>query len=86
MIRTRTASVNVKENTKTVNENLVTGSRKTKAMIRGVSWALASCTAINKAEQTKMMKVNIEEAIIPNTVRAVSGVMPASQSRVSSRP
>ena len=49
-------------------------------MIRGVSWVLASCTAISKAEHTNTMKVNIDEAIISSTVRTVSGLMPDSQS------
>ena len=45
---------------------------------------MASCTAINRAEQTKTMKVNIDKAIIPNTLRAVSGLMPDSHPSFSS--
>ena len=80
MIRTSTACEKVKVNTNTVNEIFVTGSRNTRAMIRGVSWVLASCTAISKAEHTNTMKLNIDEAIISSTVRTVSGLMPDSQS------
>ena len=79
LIRTRTAREKVKVNTNSVNESFVTGSRNTMAMIRGVSWALANCTAISRAEQTKTMNVNIDEAIIPRTARAVSGLMADSQ-------
>ena len=84
LIRTRTEREKVKVKVNTVKENLVTGSRKTMAMIRGVSWALASCTAINRAEQTKTMNVNIDEAIIPSTVRTVSGLIVEFQPSLSS--
>ena len=43
------------------------------AMMRGVSWALASWTATNSADETKTMNVNIDAAIVPSTARAVSG-------------
>src|SRR3974377_1538915 len=83
-MRIRTASENVKMKTNTVTENLVTGSLNTMAMIRGESWVLASCTAINRAEETKMMKVNIEEANVPNTTLVVSRLSVDSQPNVSS--
>jgi hypothetical protein len=60
-------------NTKTVNETLITLFLKRKTMIRGVSWALASCTARRSAEETKMMKVNIAEAMVTMTILATSG-------------
>ncbi len=49
------------------------------AMIRGVSWALASCTATSNAEQTKTTNVNIDEAKVANTARAASGLTVDSQ-------
>ena len=36
--------MNVKVKTNTTNESLVTGSLNTMAMMRGLSWELASCT------------------------------------------
>ena len=49
------------------------------AMMRGVSCALASCTATSNAEETNTMNVNIAEAMVPNSVRAASGPILASQ-------
>jgi len=70
--------------TNIVKENFVTGSRNMMAITRGVSCALASCKAISKAEQTKTMKVNIDEAIISSTALAVSGWMADSKANLSS--
>src|SRR5207245_11380434 len=72
LMRIRAARENVKAKTSSVKENLITGSRKTRAMMRGVRAALASCTATKSAEQTKTMAVNSAEAMVPSTVRAVS--------------
>src|SRR5262245_24319373 len=72
-MRSSAASVKVKLKTNRVKEYLVIGSRKTRAMMRGVSAALASCTATSRAVQTKTMDVNSEEARVPNTVLAVAG-------------
>src|SRR4051794_39247988 len=72
-MRISTASDRVKVYTKTVSENLVTGSLKTKAMMRGVNWPLASCTASSKVEERKTMKVSIAAAKVPMTRRAASG-------------
>ena len=69
----------VKAKTNTANENFVTGSLKTIAMMRGVSWALASWTATSSAEETNTMNVNIDEANVPSTVRAASGWKPDLQ-------
>ena len=69
----RAESEKVKVKTNSVKENLVTGSRKTMAMMRGVSWALTSWTATSSAEQTKTMEVSMAEAKVPSTARAVSG-------------
>ena len=76
----------MKVKTNTVKENLVTGSLNTMAMMRGVSWALASCTATSRAEETKTMNVNIDAAKVPSTARAVSGLMADSQPIASSVP
>jgi len=76
----------VKVNTKSVKEYFVTGLRKTRAMMRDVSWALASCTATSKAEETKTMKVNMDAARVSSTVRALSGSLPACQPVASSIP
>ena len=65
--RTRTARVKVKVKTKTTKETLVIGSLNTIAMMRGVSWELASWTDTKRAEETNTMKVNIEEAMVPRT-------------------
>ena len=78
-MRTRTARENVKVKTNTVKETLVPRSLNTMAMIRGVSWALASCTATSNAEQTKTTNVNIDEAKVANTARAASGLTVDSQ-------
>src|SRR5262249_21077306 len=67
------ARENVNVNTSSVKENFVTGSRKTMPMMRGVSAALASCTATRSAEQTKTMVVNSAEARVPSTAVAVPG-------------
>ena len=80
----------VKVKTNAVNENFVTGSLKTIAMMRGVSWALASWTATSSAEETKTISVNMDEANAPSTVRAASGSKPdlqpiAASTRCSSR-
>jgi hypothetical protein len=40
-------------------------------MTRGVSCELASCTATKSADETNTIKVNIEEAIVPNAAWAV---------------
>ena len=74
MMRMRAARVNVKVKTKTVNEDFVTGSLKTIAMMRGVSCELASCTATKSADETKTMNVNIEAAMVPSTAWAVLGL------------
>ncbi len=79
MTRTRVARQKVKVNTNSVNDPFVTGSRKTKAMTRGVSWALASWTATSSAEETNTTKVNMDAAIVPSTARAVSGGMSDTQ-------
>ena len=55
-----------------VKANLVTGSLYTMPRMRGVSAALASCTATSSAVQTKTMAVNSAEAMVPSTARAVS--------------
>ena len=85
-IRTSTAREKVNVNMNTVNENFVTGSRKTMAMMRGVSCVLASCTATSSAEETKTMNVNMADAIVPSTVREVSGLTVASHPNASSIP
>jgi uncharacterized protein YgiM (DUF1202 family) len=72
---TRTASEKVKTKVKRAREYFVSGLVKTRAMMRGVSWALANWKATSKAEERKTMNVNIDEAIVPSTVRAFSGVM-----------
>src|SRR5947209_7647469 len=58
LMRIRAARENVKVKTRSVNEDLVTGSRNTMPMIRGVRAALASWTATSSAEQIKTMVVN----------------------------
>src|SRR5262245_25573571 len=63
-------------NTNTMSDHLVTGSRKTKPIIRGVSCELASWTATSKAEETNTMKVNMDDAKVPKTDWAVSGLTP----------
>src|SRR5262249_52916047 len=73
LIRINAASEKVKVKTSSVKENFVTGSLNTRAMMRGVSAALASWTATSSAVQTKTMEVNSAEAIVPSTARAVSG-------------
>src|SRR5438477_12212576 len=62
----------------TTKEILVTGSRNTMAMMRGVSCELASCTATNNADDTKTMNVNMEAAMVPSTAWAVLGLSPDS--------
>ena len=47
-------------------------------MIRGVSCALASCTATSRMEKTKTMNVSMDEASAPSTARAPSGPTTAS--------
>ena len=42
-------------------------------MTRGVSWALASCSVISRAEHTKMMSVNIDAAMVARSVIALAG-------------
>src|SRR4051794_22672612 len=81
VILSRAASEKVNVNKNTVKEDLVTGSRKTRAMMRGVSAALASWTATSSAEQTKTMDVNSDDAMVPSTARAVSGCTGDSQLR-----
>src|SRR5262245_41885386 len=78
-IRSRAPSENVKVKTSSVNVNLVTGSRKTMPMMRGVSAALASCTATRSDEQMKTTVVNSEEARVASTVIAVPGSIVDSQ-------
>ena len=60
----------VKAKTNTVKENLVTGSRNTMAMMRGVSCELASCTETKSADETKTINVNIDEAMVASTARS----------------
>ena len=59
--------------TNAVNENFVIVSLKTTAMMRGVSWPLASWTATSSAEDTKTISVKIVEANALSTDRAASG-------------
>ena len=73
-MRNSTASVKVKVKTKAAMASFITGSRKRKAMMRGVSWALASWTASKRTEERKTMKVNMEAARVPRTARAPSGL------------
>ena len=70
VIRIKTDSEKVNAKTKMTRANLVTGSRKTMAMMRGVSSELASCTATSNAEETKTMNVNIDAAIVPSKASA----------------
>ncbi len=42
-------------------------------MIRGVSCALASCTATSRMEKTKTMNVSMDEESAPSSARAPSG-------------
>src|SRR5215471_3201060 len=72
-IRTRAASDNVKVKTNMVSENFVTQSLNTKAIIRGVNWALASWTASSNAEERKTIKVSIAAASVPIAARRESG-------------
>ena len=60
-------------NTNTVIDSLVMGSLKTKAIMRGVSWALANCTATSSADETKMIKVNMDDARVARNPRVASG-------------
>src|SRR5687768_13663893 len=71
--RTSAAMVTAKVKTNNVSDHFITGSRKTMAMSRGESWALASWNAMSKADDTKMTNVNIDEASAAKTVRASSG-------------
>src|SRR5277367_2203078 len=82
----RIITANVKANVKTnsIDENLVTGSRNTMPIIRGVNCALASCTATKSAEHTNTINVNIDEASVPSTARAVSGSIVDSQPSAAS--
>src|SRR5262249_16439249 len=72
-MRIRAESEKVKVKTSIAKENLVIGSRKTRAMMRGVSAALASCTATRSAVQTNTMEVNSDEAMVASTAVAVAG-------------
>ena len=62
MIRISAASVKEKVKTNSVKESFVNRFCNTRPITRGVSCALASCTVIRSAEQTKTMSVNIAEA------------------------
>src|SRR5262245_65072614 len=84
LIRARAVSEKPKVKTKNVRAKRVTGSLKMRAMIRGVSRALASCTATRRAEEAKTTNVNSEAATVPSTARAVSGSMLDSQHPPSS--
>src|SRR5262249_10557042 len=64
LMRTSTDSVKVKVNIKSVIDTFITGFLNTIAMIRGVSWELASCTATSKADDTNTTSVNIDAAIV----------------------
>jgi hypothetical protein len=77
--RTRTPREKEEVKTNTTRATLVIGSRNTIAMMRGVSWELASCTATSSAEDTNTMNVNIDEAMVPRTAWAVPGSMPDSR-------
>src|SRR5215831_17104383 len=76
----RTATDRVKVYTKIVSDSFVTGSLKTNAIMRGVSCPLASCTATSRVEERNTMKVSIDPARIPMTVRMDSGEYEDSQS------
>ena len=67
MIRTRAASVKEKVKTNSVNDSFVTQFCNTGPMTRGVSWALASCTVISSAEETKTISANIDAAMLAET-------------------
>src|SRR5215217_2042418 len=85
LIRRTAATVRVNVKTNTVSENFVIGSLNTRAMIRGVSWALASCRAINSAEETNTTNENIADARVIRTVREASGFRSIRQPNVRSQ-
>jgi integrase len=51
----------------------IDGLRKTIPMIRGESWALASCNTTSRADDTNTTNVKIDAAKVPSTARAPSG-------------
>jgi hypothetical protein len=50
------------------------GTENVKAMIREVSWPLASCTIRSRADKAKTINVNMDDANPPRTSRAPSTV------------
>jgi hypothetical protein len=52
--------------------------RKVAAITRGVSWVLATCTAISNAGSTNTRSVSIEAASMASSARAPSSPNPRS--------
>ena len=85
---TRTRTANEKENTNrnSVRVHLVILFSNNTPIMRGVSWALASCTTRRRDEQMKTMKVNIDPATVPSIERTEFGSMvPTEPSSVSNQ-
>src|SRR5215212_5346479 len=79
--RASTPTEKVKVKVKSASAIFLKGSRYTTAMMRGVNCALASCTATSTAEQTRAISVNMDEATMLMTSRAVSRLTSVVQSK-----
>ena len=69
----------VKVKVNRVRVNRVTASRNTTPMIRGLSWALASCTTSSSEEDRNTMKVSMAPARVPSSDSVEDGSKPARQ-------